>query len=198
MNEQIWWYVARSTGMVAAVLLALTVVWGLLLTTKLIERRGLPAWLTDLHRWLGGASVVFIALHLVALVADSYLTFSWADLFVPFASAWKPGPVAWGVGAFWGLVVVEGTSLLQRRMRRSTWRTLHYLSYPVALMTALHAAQAGSDADNPVFRVVSIVLVLVLSALTLFRVLHRPARRSARPAPGPPATARSNPSEVLR
>lgn len=178
MSEQLWWYVARASGMVAAVLLALTLVWGLLITTKLIDRRGLPAWLTDLHRYLGGLSVAFIGVHLVALVFDNYLVFSWSDLFVPFASSWKAGPVAWGVGAFWGLVVVEGSSLLQRRMRRGVWRSLHLLSYPVALMTALHAAQAGTDAGNPVFRAVSIVLIAVLSALTVFRILHTPPKRA--------------------
>jgi DMSO/TMAO reductase YedYZ heme-binding membrane subunit len=203
MSEQFWWYVARASGMVAAVLLVLTLVWGLLLTTKLIDRRGLPAWLTDLHRALGGLSVVFIAVHMVALVFDSYMTFSWADLFVPFASSWKAGPVAWGVGALWGLVVVEGTSLLQRRMRRTWWRGLHYLSYPVALMTALHAAQAGTDAANPVFRVVTIGLVGLLSALTVFRILYTPPKRSVlrsspgragRPAPSAPDAATEGPA----
>ena len=181
MTEQFWWYVTRASGMVAAVLLVLTLIWGLLITTKLIDRKGLPAWLTDLHRYLGGLSVLFIAVHLVSLVLDSYVSFSWADLFVPFASSWKAGPVAWGIGAFWGLVVVEGTSLAQRRMARGTWRRLHFLSYPVALMTALHAAQAGTDAANPVFRVVSIVLIGVLSALTVFRILYTPPKRSVLP-----------------
>lgn len=177
MSEQFWWYVTRASGMVAAVLLILTLIWGLLLTTKLIERRGLPAWLTDLHRYLGALSVAFIAVHLLALVFDNYLEFSWSDLFVPFASSWKAGPVAWGVGAFWGLVVVEGTSLLQRRMSRSIWRGVHHLSYPVALMTALHAAQAGTDASNPVFMATSIGLIGVLSALTLFRIIYTPPKR---------------------
>lgn len=181
MSEQFWWYVTRASGMVAAVLLALTLIWGLLLTTKLIDRRGLPAWLTDLHRYLGGLSVIFIAVHMAALVFDNYLVFSWSDLFVPFASSWKAGPVAWGVGAFWGLVVVEGTSLAQRRMKRSLWRGLHYLSYPVALMTALHAAQAGTDAGNPVFRAVSIGLIGVLSVLTIFRIIYTPPKRSVVP-----------------
>jgi DMSO/TMAO reductase YedYZ heme-binding membrane subunit len=181
MSEQLWWYVARASGMVAAVLLILTLIWGLLITTKLIERRGLPAWLTDLHRYLGGLSVVFIAVHLVALVFDNYLVFSWSDLFVPFASSWKAGPVAWGIGAFWGLVIVEGTSLLQRRMKRSIWRGLHFLSYPVALMTAIHAIQAGTDAGNVVFRAVSIGLIGVLSALTIFRILYTPQKRSVVP-----------------
>jgi DMSO/TMAO reductase YedYZ heme-binding membrane subunit len=184
MTEQFWWYVARASGMVAAVALVMTLIWGLLLTTKLIDRKGLPAWLTDLHRYLGGLSVVFIAVHMVALVFDNYLVFSWSDLFVPFASSWKAGPVAWGVGAFWGLVIVEGTSLMQRRMKRSVWRGIHFLSYPVALMTALHAAQAGTDAGNPVFRVVSIVLIGVLSALTIFRILYTPPKRSVLPGAG--------------
>jgi DMSO/TMAO reductase YedYZ heme-binding membrane subunit len=181
MSEQFWWYVARASGMVAAVVLILTLIWGLLITTKLIDRRGLPAWLTDLHRYLGGLSVVFIAVHMVALVFDNYLVFSWSDLFVPFASSWKAGPVAWGIGAFWGLVIVEGSSLLQRRMKRSVWRGLHFLSYPVALMTALHAVQAGTDAANVVFRAVSIGLIGVLSALTVFRILYTPQKRSVVP-----------------
>lgn len=187
MNPQFWWYVSRASGMVAAVLLALTLIWGLLLTTGVIERRGLPAWLTDLHRHLGGLSVVFIAIHLVALVADSYQYFSWTELFVPFASAWKTGPVAWGIGAFWALVIVEGSSLAKRRIGRNTWRRLHYLSYPVALMTALHAAQAGTDAANPVFRIVSIGLIMVLAGLTMFRTLYRrekkPRATVRRPTP---------------
>ena len=193
MQPEFWWFVARASGMVGAVALALTLIWGLLITTKLIDRRGLPAWLTDLHRYLGGLTVVLIAVHLGALVADSYLTFSWRELFVPFASAWKAGPVAWGVGAFWGIVVVEGTSLARRRMGRTTWRMLHLLSYPVALMVALHSSLAGTDASNPVVRVVSIGLVLVLTALTLFRILHRPTKRSVRPTPNAAATARPTP-----
>ncbi len=182
MTSQFWWYVSRASGMVAAVLLALTLIWGLLITTKLIERRGLPAWLTDLHRFLGGLTVIFIAVHLAALVFDNYLVFSWSDLFVPFASSWKAGPVAWGIGAFWALVVVEGSSLLQKKMPRRAWRGLHFLSYPVALMTALHAAQAGTDSGNIWFRAVSIGLIGVLTALTIFRILYHPPKRSVVPS----------------
>lgn len=178
MPAQFWWFVTRSSGMVAVVLMALTLIWGLLITTRLIDRRGLPAWLTDLHRHLGGLTVAFIAVHLVALLLDHYVEFTWSDLFLPFASSWKAGPVAWGVGAFWGLVVVEGSSLLKRHMTRRSWRRLHLLSYPVALMTALHAAQAGRDSANPLFRTTSIALIVAISALTLLRILHSPPKRS--------------------
>ena len=39
--NQVWWYSARASGIVAWVLLAASVVWGLILSTKLRElRRG--------------------------------------------------------------------------------------------------------------------------------------------------------------
>lgn len=177
MNPQFWWYVTRASGMVAAVLLALTLVWGLLATTRLLRRPGLPAWLADLHRGLGGLTLVFIAIHLSALFVDDYVHFSLTDLFVPFASAWRKGAVALGIGAFWGLVIVEGSSLLKRRIDRTLWRRLHFISYPVALLVALHATLAGTDAANPLFRDVSLGLITLLTALTLVRTLHRPARR---------------------
>ena len=45
----------------------------------------------DLHRFLGGMTVLFVALHLVALSFDSFVGFDWDDLFIPYASAWRPG-----------------------------------------------------------------------------------------------------------
>ena len=100
MTSQFWWWVARASGMVAGVLIALTLIWGLLLTTKVIPRKGMPAWLTDMHRMLGGLSVIFLGAHLVSLFLDSYAHFAWAELFVPFQSAYRAGAVAWGIGAF--------------------------------------------------------------------------------------------------
>ena len=196
MTSQLWWWVARSSGMVAGVLIALTLVWGLLLTTKVIPRKGMPAWLTDMHRMLGGLGVVFLGLHLLALFLDSYAHFAWSELFVPFQSAYRAGAVAWGIGAFWMLLVVEGTSLLQRRMPRRVWRGLHYLSYPVAVMVAIHAMTAGTDSTNAVFRIVTFGLMAILTALTAYRftMTRRPAR--GRPV-GPPRPASAPPSAIV-
>lgn len=182
MNPQFWWYVTRASGMVAAILLALTLAWGLLASTRLLRRPGLPAWLTDLHRGLGGLTLGFVAIHLGALFLDDYVHFSPTDLFVPFASAWRKGAVALGIGAFWGLVVVEASSLLKRKIDRTLWRRLHLTSYPVALFVSLHATLAGTDAGNPLFRYVSIGLITLVTALTLIRALHRPTRRPVQPA----------------
>ena len=153
MNEKIWWYLARSSGMVAWLVLVATVVWGALLAGRLVPRPGAPRWLTDVHRYLGGLAVALIALHLSALAADSYAHFGWAETFVPFASSWKPGAVAWGVVAVYLLVVVEVTSLVQRRLPRRWWKAIHLTSYLLFWMATMHGITAGTDAQTPAFRI---------------------------------------------
>jgi len=184
MNQQIWWYTARAGGIVAWVLLALSVAWGLLLSTRLVSKRGAPAWLLDLHRFLGGLALVFTLVHVVGLVADSYAHFGWSEVLVPMASKWKPGPVAWGVVGFYLLVAVEVTSLLMRRMSRRVWRAVHLTSFGLFVMSGIHGARAGTDATNSVYRAGSVALVSATMFLTLVRILtQRRSRRTARVAP---------------
>lgn len=181
MNSQFWWYVARASGLVAAVLVAATLIWGLLITTHVIDRRGMPAWLTDLHRGLGGLSVLFIGIHLGSLVADSYLHFSWKELFVPFASTYRAGAVAWGVVALWGMVLVEGSSLLVRRRKKNGWwRRIHYLSFPVGALIGVHMLTAGSDTATKPFRLIALGVMGALIYLVTYRLLGGRERIPAR------------------
>src|SRR6516165_4304970 len=87
MATELWWYVARSGGILAWVMLAAGVIWGLLLSTRVLGRRPRPAWLLDLHRFFGACAVVFVAIHVIAIVLDSYVHFGLADVLVPFASS---------------------------------------------------------------------------------------------------------------
>ena len=171
MNPHIWWYVARASGIVAWALLALSVLWGLLVSTRVLQGRPSPAWLLDSHRFLGGLAVLFTATHIGALVADSYVHFGAAEILVPFASAWKPRPVAFGVVALWVLLAVEVTSLLMRRLPRRVWRAVHYSSLALFALAGVHAMTAGTDARNAVFRDVTIVVSVAAGLLALLRAL---------------------------
>ena len=174
MNQQLWWYVARSTGIVAWALVAAAVIWGLLLTTRLLGGRSAPKWLLDLHRFLGGLAVIFTGLHLVGLVADSYTHFGPVDLLVPLASAWKPAPVALGVVAMYLLLAVELTSLAMRRLPRRLWRWVHLTSFGSFWLATLHGVLAGTDASNPVLWVAYLATATTVLFLTLFRTLADP------------------------
>ena len=90
MNQQLWWYVARSGGIVAWALLAASVLWGLFPSTKVLRGKPRPNWILDLHRFLGGLALIFTGVHVVALILDSYVHFGLTEILVPFASAWHP------------------------------------------------------------------------------------------------------------
>ena len=169
MNPQIWWYMARATGYVAWALVTTSVVLGLLFSTRVTNGRPTRAWILDLHRFIAGTAVAFTALHLVGLVADSYVHFGVAELLVPFASSWKPGAVALGVVAFYLLAAVEISSLLMRWLPRKVWHGIHLSSYVLFWVATFHLLTAGTDATNSLSRVGAAVAMSVVVVLTLVR-----------------------------
>ncbi len=170
MNEQIWWYVARSGGIVAWVLVTLSILWGLALSTKVLGSRSVPVWLLDIHRWFAALAIVFTAIHILALVADSYVHFGWSELFVPMASTYQPAGVAWGIVGFYFLVAVEVTSLIRTRIPRKLWRWIHFSSFIVFALATVHGQQAGTDATNDIYVWVGLVSVQLVLVLTVMRL----------------------------
>ncbi|MGZ0229376.1 MAG: ferric reductase-like transmembrane domain-containing protein [Acidimicrobiales bacterium] len=190
MSEQFWWYLARASGIVAWALLTASVLWGIFLSTDLFPKYRRPAWLLDLHRWLGGLTVGFVAVHMASLVVDSYIDFGFADLVVPYAASWKPGPVALGVVAMWGLVIVEVTSLAMKRLPKKVWRGIHLTSYLTFWLGSLHGTLAGTDATQPIYLVTSSLSVMAVIFAVTYRILNRSPKRRRTPKPeSPPITA---------
>jgi len=174
MNPQFWWYLSRASGIVAWLILTASVLWGIVLATDLFSESRRPAWLLDLHRWLGGLAVGFTAIHIAALVADSYIEFSVVDLTVPFATDYKTGAVAWGVLAMWLLVVVEVTPpLAMKRIPRRIWRRIHRTSAATFWMAGLHGTYAGTDAGNRLYAITSIVAAVVMMVALAYRMFSR-------------------------
>jgi len=189
VNDRLWWYVARSAGLVSWSLLGIAVLWGLALSGRL-TRRPKPAWVLDVHRFLGGLAVIFVGIHLAGLVADSFVPFGFADLFVPFASSWQPGAVAWGVTAFYLLVAIEITSLFMRRLPRRHWRAVHLTSYALFAVATIHLLTAGTNASNPVVQWSVLGMVAAVGNFTVVRAFSRAAPRAGSRAPV--AVARSD------
>jgi sulfoxide reductase heme-binding subunit YedZ len=174
----VWWYQARAAGLVAYVLLSASIVLGLALTTRLFGRRPRPAWLLDLHRWLGGLATIFVGVHVVAIVADSYTHFGLVDVFVPFASSWHPTAVAWGVVGLWLLLAVELTSLARARLPRRWWRVTHIASFPLFFVATFHTQFAGTDFSVPALRWGTLGVVALVIALTFVRLWQLDAEPS--------------------
>ncbi|HLF40675.1 MAG TPA: ferric reductase-like transmembrane domain-containing protein [Acidimicrobiia bacterium] len=184
MNEKLWWYVARSGGLVAWWTVSASVLVGLVLSTRVVQRRGIAPWLLAVHRFLGGLAVVFTGIHIAGLVADSWVHFGWSDVLVPLASRWRPVAVAWGVIGFYLLLAIEVTSLLMRRLPRRWWRAVHSSAFALFVLSGVHAFSAGADGDNPVVQWSGLVIAASFTFLVLYRQLVD--RRSPAPAPKPP------------
>jgi predicted ferric reductase len=191
VNEHLAWYVSRSTGIVAWGLLVASMAWGFLYATRVLGRRARPWWMLGVHRFLGALAIVFVVVHVLAIVADSYTSFGLVDVLVPLASAWKPIPVALGIVGMYVLLTVEVTSLLQRHLPRPVWRQIHLASYGLFGFATLHALTAGTDARAVIVGGLAIGLGAVVS---LFAVLSWVWR--AEPRPG--RIARSLPTGVSR
>jgi DMSO/TMAO reductase YedYZ heme-binding membrane subunit len=188
MISQTWWYVARASGIVAWGLGVASVLWGTLLSTRILGTRPRGPWLLDLHRFLGGATVLFVGLHVGALVADSYEQFGLADVLLPFASGYQSIGVALGIVAMWLLLAVELSSLVMKRLPRHVWHTIHLLSYAVAFLSSVHLLVAGTDAGNPVLRVAAFVWMPAVVGLLVYRQLAPPlAPKRPTVAPTPAA-----------
>jgi predicted ferric reductase len=170
MSEQIWWYVARSGGMVALVMATASMVWGLLLSTKMLAGKPRPAWLLDLHRFLGAATVVFTAIHVLGLWLDSFVQFGLSDLFVPFASAWKPGAVAWGIVSMYLLLAIQGSSMLMKKIPRRWWRGIHLTSFAMFISGVIHGITAGTDSGHPAAVGGAVTSIALVVFLTIYRI----------------------------
>jgi predicted ferric reductase len=177
MNPQTWWYMSRASGIIAWLVLAASCLWGILLITRMLKPADRPAWLLDLHRWLGALAVVTTAIHLGTLVADNYVHFGWRELFVPNASPWKTGPVTWGVLTFYLLVVVQLSSLIMRHLPRRLWHGIHLLSYVMFVMATVHGVSAGTDHGNLVFLLATSGVCSVVLFAFVARVLQGRAKR---------------------
>lgn len=178
MNEKVWWYLSRSSGIVALVLLVASVVWGVLLATRVLKPHDRPAWLLDLHRWLGGTALVMTGLHLLGLYLDGYIDYGVTELLVPGASEYRPLAVAIGVLSLYVLIAIQVTSYLRRRLSKRVWRGVHLLSYGLVWGASLHAGLAGTDTVNRAYQALAIALTMIAVAATVVRVVT-PHRRGA-------------------
>lgn len=179
MNPQLWWYFARASGMVAAILLVASLVWGVLMATRALKPVDRPAWMLAMHRWFSGLAVTGVVIHIAALVADSYVHFGAKEIFVPMASSWKPGAVALGVVAMYLLVLVQATSLAMKRLPKRVWRGIHMSSYALTWLVFVHAGLAGTDVANRVYQVVALLLAIVGVTAAVLRVTMGRAGRGA-------------------
>jgi predicted ferric reductase len=153
MSAQVWqqvtWDVARAGGMVAYVLLTLSVALGLALSMRWQRPRWPRLFTNEMHSFLTLLSLVFIAVHVLAVWLDPYMRFGWRDILVPLASSYRPVWMAAGIVGLYLLLAIWISTLLRARIGYAWWRRLHTLTFLIFILSAVHGLGTGTDTRQP-------------------------------------------------
>jgi DMSO/TMAO reductase YedYZ heme-binding membrane subunit len=171
------WYVARSAGIVAYLLLSTSVVVG----TLLVGRRDLrwPKFaVQEIHRYLSILTGVFVVLHGGALLLDRVVPFSLTQALVPFSTSYRPFAVGLGVAAAELMAAIGITNHYRKRLPYMLWRRVHYLTLVVWLGASAHGVLAGTDRQDAWF----LALVTLAACAVTLAFLVRISGRAELPA----------------
>jgi len=165
---QIWWYVTRASGIIAYLLLWLSIVLGLAVTSKYLDGMLDRLFTYDFHEFISLLSVTFTLVHVLVLTLDRYLPYSLAQILVPFISPYRPFWVGVGVIAFYLTLLVTVTFYLRNRIGTRVFRIIHVLSLLGYIGTTLHGYYAGTDTALPSMQILYKVSSLVVLFLTVY------------------------------
>lgn len=172
MNDpHIWWYITRASAVIGWVLMTLSVLWGILLSTRILRKTDNPGWLRDLHSYFSGLAIAMVEVHMVSLMLDGWLHFSVLNVLVPFTTDYRPLAVALGIVAMYLLVAVQLTSLAMNKLPRAVWRAIHLSSYGSLMIVAFHAGVSGTDVGSSWYQALAVTLIAVVALAIVLRLL---------------------------
>ena len=163
------WYLTRGTGVIALVLLTLSVALGVA-NVRRAGTASVPRFVFEaVHRNASLLAVAFVLVHIATSLLDGFAPIRLIDVIVPFGSAYRPLWLGFGAVASDLLIAVAITSVLRRRFGYRAWRATHwaaYASWPVALV---HGLGTGSDAKTSWMLAITGICVIVVIVAVVAR-----------------------------
>ena len=173
-----YWFLSRSSGVVAYVLITVGVLWGLIQSGSLFRTRVTPLLALGMHSYLNWLGLGFAALHGIILIGDDYIKIGLTQVFTPFLSPYRPVPVGLGIIGFYLMLLLTLSFYPRSRLGQKNFRLLHYTSFAVFLMVTVHGVLAGTD-STPLWWLYSLSLtaVVVMTVMRIAGSRREPLRR---------------------
>ena len=179
-SDPTFWILARASGLLAYALLTASVLAGLVLKARPLGTALKPATVTDLHRFLSLLGLGALSLHGLALLFDTAVPISLADLFIPGIGPYRPLATGHGVLAAELMLLIHASFSLRKRIGTRNWRRLHWVTYVVFALATVHGLAAGTDSGTTWALALYGAATGAVLAATAWRALIPPARRITR------------------
>jgi sulfoxide reductase heme-binding subunit YedZ len=180
-----FWYTTRATGFVALILFSLVVSLGTLVANRIGGTIVGRFELNELHRSVSIIAVIYLVIHIVSTVVDSYVPTGWISVLVPMASGYKRLAVALGTVAFDLILAVWISSLLKVHISNTSWRFIHWFGWLAYTAAIVHTLLIGTDSRNGIGLILVIFCAGVVLLAAIWRYVERPTRAAGRTALSP-------------
>jgi predicted ferric reductase len=189
-----YWYLARTSGLVAYVLLWLSIVLGLVVSNKLVRLWNGGPTAVELHQFGTWLALAFGVFHALILLGDTYIKATLQQVLVPFNyKGYEPTWVGLGQIGFYIAVIVACSFYVRKQIGYRAWRTLHYVSFVIYSVLTLHGIFAGTDTMAPgvlwmyAFGAASVYFLLIVRVFNAIRSPRPAAHAASKSLPNSPA-----------
>ncbi len=142
------WLFERLFAWMAYIATTLSVVFGLLLSTKVLDAVARRPVNFTLHQDLAAAGLGMAGLHGVILGLDASMPFSVTQMVVPGLAPYAPLAVGVGQVAFYLMLIVTASFYVRRLIGQRAWRTLHSVTFLAFAGATAHGIAAGTDSGH--------------------------------------------------
>lgn len=180
------WIGERLFGFMSYWVIAASVVYGLLLSTQLLDRVTHQHVKFALHKDLAAIGFGLAGIHGTILVLDNHFQYTVLNVFIPGMSPYSPFWVGVGQIALYLLAIVVASWYLRRRIGVGNWRVLHGITFAAFIFATLHGLLAGTDSTEAwaiwIYAIATTLVVFLMAyriyiAFSAFRMRHLPPRR---------------------
>lgn len=165
------WLFVRLLAFLAYLAVAASVIYGLLLSTRLLDAIAHRPVNFTLHQDLAAIGLGLAGIHVVLLGLDRTVPFSFAQMLVPGLSPHAPFAVTVGQVSLYAMAVVIAAFYVRRQIGQRAWRTLHHVTFLVFAGTTAHGIASGSDSGAGWAQMVYLVPTVVVAFLLTYRIV---------------------------
>jgi sulfoxide reductase heme-binding subunit YedZ len=183
------WVFERLFAFLAYFAMAGSVVYGLLLSTKILDAIAHRPITFTLHQDLAAFGLGLAAIHGTLLALDKTVPFSLAQIAVPGLAPYAPIWVGAGQVAFYLMAAVIASFYVRRRIGQRAWRTLHYLTFLAFIGATAHGLAAGTDSASAWAWWLYVGSTVAVTFLLTYRIVVSVGRRRAEPEPRRPSAS---------